>query len=69
MKKLKLYVWEGVLTDYTSGIAFALAYSAKEARQLIIAQHGYATGQLIEDLKARPSVYAKPFGLSMYGGG
>lgn len=32
---LKLYVWENVLTDYTSGIMFALATSVEEARELI----------------------------------
>ena len=33
--KLKLYVWTNVLTDYTSGVAFALATSTDQARRLI----------------------------------
>jgi hypothetical protein len=32
---VKLYVWENVLMDYTSGIMFALANSIDEARMLI----------------------------------
>ena len=38
---LKLYVWEDVMTDYSSGIAFALAHNIRQARELIIlSQHG-----------------------------
>ena len=40
-KKLKLYVWDGVLTDWTSGIAFALATSPEEAKQMLIEQGGF----------------------------
>jgi hypothetical protein len=29
--KLKLYVWEEVLTDWTSGVVFALANNPEEA--------------------------------------
>lgn len=32
---LRLFVWEGVLTDYTDGIMFALADSADQARDMI----------------------------------
>jgi hypothetical protein len=32
--KLRLYVWENVLTDYTDGIMFALAESVEQAREL-----------------------------------
>jgi hypothetical protein len=32
---MRLYVWEDVLQDYTSGIAFALAESEEQARGLI----------------------------------
>lgn len=35
MSELKLYVWENVLEDYTSGIAFAIAPSKDEALRLI----------------------------------
>lgn len=33
---LKLYIWEDVLSDYTPGIAFALAENREEARQLCL---------------------------------
>jgi len=32
---VKLFVWQDVLTDYTSGIMFALANSVEEAREVI----------------------------------
>lgn len=32
---MKLYVWHGVLWDYTAGVMFALAHNKKEARELI----------------------------------
>ena len=35
-KKLKLYVWDGVLTDYTDGVAYALARSPEEAKELLM---------------------------------
>lgn len=34
---LKLFVWEGVFCDYADGIAFALAHTADQARELIVA--------------------------------
>lgn len=35
MKKLKIYVWEGILADWTSGLAFALANTKKEAIEIL----------------------------------
>jgi len=35
-KELKLYVWDNVLTDYTDGVAFALAYDVEEAVRVCI---------------------------------
>jgi len=35
-KKLQLYVWEGVLCDYTDGIMFALAHDVEEAKLAIV---------------------------------
>lgn len=34
---MKLYVWYGVLTDYTSGVIFAMASSVESARKKAIA--------------------------------
>lgn len=33
---LKLYVWENVLCNYSSGIAFALADTVESAREIIL---------------------------------
>ena len=38
MSNLKLFVWTDVLSDFTEGIAFALANTEEEARTLIIDQ-------------------------------
>ena len=35
-KKLKLYVWEDFNPDWSSGLAFAIASSEKEAKDLIL---------------------------------
>jgi hypothetical protein len=32
---LNLYVWEDVLTDYTSGMVVAIAYSLEEAQETL----------------------------------
>ena len=36
---LKLYVWEGVLSDYTDGIALTLANNEDEAREQVLAEY------------------------------
>jgi predicted ATP-dependent serine protease len=38
---LKLYVWEDFASDYTKGLAFAIAYNEIEARDLIERKMGY----------------------------
>ncbi len=48
--KLKLYVWENVLADYSKGIAFAYAEDSIEARKLVIEKLGYNH----EDLCSEP---------------
>jgi hypothetical protein len=63
---LKLYVWEGVLTDYTDGIIFALARSEKQARRLVGKSASYAENE-IKDKK--PDVYNRPIGFHLCGGG
>jgi hypothetical protein len=73
---LKLYVWEGVLTDYTPGIAFALAPDVKTARRLILKAYdtGY-DGAIVggadfrKELAERPRVYRTPVGHFQHGGG
>jgi len=69
-KKLKLYVWEGVLTDWTSGMAVALASSPEEAKaQLIKAgvyEHSW-DGLKLDGVE--PYVTEEPSGFFVYGGG
>lgn len=67
-KKLALYVWENVLTDYTDGIMFALAHDAEEARRLIVAKEG-ALSPVLEGLGAEPTVITEPEGFAVWGGG
>ena len=46
MSKLKLFVWEGVLSDYTDGIMFALAHTEEEAREMIVKKWDDSPGNL-----------------------
>ena len=65
---MKLYLWRGVLHDYTAGMAFAIASSANEARGLLV-----ATGEFYSpgDLQAEPEVHelTEPFCAMVHGGG
>jgi FtsZ-interacting cell division protein YlmF len=67
-KKLWLYVWNEVLVDYTSGVMFALAGSAEEARELIRAQYP-DSASVRRDLAEAPEEYAEPVGFAVWGGG
>lgn len=40
-KKLRLYIWDDFNTDWSSGLAFAIATSEAEARKLVIEDIGY----------------------------
>jgi hypothetical protein len=54
---LKLFVWEDVLSDYTPGVAFALAHDADEARRLIVARD-YRPGEARDEiLSGARSIY------------
>lgn len=35
-KTLKLYVWRGVLCDYSCGLAFAIAYTKLQALKIVL---------------------------------
>lgn len=71
-KRLFLYVWENVLTDYASGVMFALAENVEQARALIRACEGVSPasrGLLNTDLLAEPRVISRPEGFAVWGGG
>jgi len=69
--KFKLYVWEGVLTDWSDGIMFAYARSLKEAREQIIKSVGYESVSVKRDLAREPDhvLSGKSKGFVVWGGG
>ena len=69
MKQRKLFVWHDVLTDYTSGVIFALAYTEEEARRKILASVEFASQTVERDLCAAPKVYGRSVGFAVWGGG
>lgn len=75
---MKLYVWTGVLCDYTCGMAFAIAESVEDAIQ-VIATKGLNEGHIkdpmgeyeIEQLRSeQPMVYelSEKIGYYIWGG-
>lgn len=65
-KKLKLYVWEDVLTDWSSGVMFALASSPDEARKVILEKTD--SPRIAADLQQEPVEIDKPEGFYVFGG-
>jgi hypothetical protein len=64
--KFKLYVWEGVLADWTYGIIVAYARSLKEARQQVMKDVGYFSSSVKKDMSREPDhVISKPKGFVM----
>ena len=41
MKKMKMLIWENVLTDYSSGIMVAIAPTIEEARKALLEKCDY----------------------------
>jgi hypothetical protein len=71
-KNLKMFVWEDIFCDYTSGMACALAHDVEEARWLITNEIG--ADEIPGDLLGNPRIVTKPsgfscrFGSSFFGG-
>jgi hypothetical protein len=67
-KKLKLFVWHNVLTDWTPGIIFALAENIEQARKMIERdkEDWMYTGEIYEK---SPEIITEPKGFMLYGGG
>ena len=65
--RMKLYVWDDVLCDYTCGIMFAVAPSLEEAMDLIRSSDVY----IEPDLGKKPTVYdlTEPVCRVVWGGG
>jgi len=66
-KKLKLFVWEGVLADYTSGVMFALAKDVESARKMLLEKYP-GSWSLERDILLEPKVYSEPFSFAVWGG-
>lgn len=72
MSEWKLYVFENVLTDYTAGMAFAVARNVEEAIKVCCPyrdhhdsfQRNVTHVHQLKGLKRK-----KPFGYYVYGGG
>ena len=67
MTKLKLYVWEDYATDYTTGLAFAIAEDSDQARQMIEDKNGYRDVSLAESPEVFP--LDSPIAFQVTGGG
>lgn len=64
MEDLKLFVWENVLRNSKSGIAFAFANDSIEARKLVIKELGYNH----EDFCDEPREIKEPEAFVVHGG-
>lgn len=53
---MELYVWEGVLTDWSSGMIVALAPDLRSAKAAVRKAHGYSSDTLEADLRTKPQV-------------
>jgi hypothetical protein len=62
---LKMYVWDNVLTDWTSGLIVVLATSLEEARDLACKDLGYVYRPIMTDT---PDIYDSPMAVHVYGG-
>ena len=64
-KKLKMYVWTGVLEDYYSGMMVVLAPDLKTARNLLRKE----LKNYENDIMQKPIVVSTPKAFYVHGGG
>jgi CO dehydrogenase/acetyl-CoA synthase delta subunit len=68
--KMKLFIWKGVLFDYTDGVVFALAKNVEDARQVVLQSvEDWARKSVSEAMSGDPEVHEKPYGFALWGGG
>ncbi len=81
--QLKLFVWEDVLYNWTSGVVFALACDVEEARRAVFQAYEQSIGehvknpillaslreQVEKDIQKEPLVVAEQGGFLLWGGG
>ena len=63
-KKLKVFLWTGVLTDYTDGVMFAVATTVEEARSMLVEKLGYVPNRIEQDSQ----VITDKFAFTLQGG-
>jgi hypothetical protein len=70
---MKLFVWEDVLTDYTSGMVVAIAKDVDEARRVACGGDVDSGNWIARELSAKPEVIdlddPKAQAWIVYGGG
>ena len=66
-RKLKMFIWQDVLTDYTSGMVAIYAYDLEHA--LKIARKKFDKYVVDGFAGVKPIVCSKPDGYYVYGGG
>jgi len=66
--KMKVFVWEGVLVDYTPGMMFAVAPTLEEARAELRKKSSYIPD---DDLNQQPEILdlSEPAAFLCWGGG
>lgn len=68
VSRMRLFVWEDCLTDYTSGIMFAVAETVEQARAKLLEKCSYIPAG---ELNCEPDVYdmSESVGFVVWGGG
>ncbi|MHA1827911.1 MAG: hypothetical protein ACTSX6_04605 [Candidatus Heimdallarchaeaceae archaeon] len=66
--KLKLFVWSGVLNDYTGGIAFAIAETEQEAREMLLKKEPCLSDDDSFNVN-KPEIHENKFCFTLWGGG
>lgn len=73
MEKLKMFVWQNVLTDYTDGMIVVLAPDLPTAIQVAekqcIKSMGYIMDSFKKAMSKKPTIVTKPSCFFVYGGG
>ena len=65
LSNLKLYVWEDVLSDYTSGVMFALAEDKEHAKKMILEEYNDIDNG---EFAGEPLEITDPKGFAVWGG-
>ena len=71
---MRLYIWDQVLTDYSDGMAFAVADTLEDAYRAAATREGVVQGHVIEALPLPTQTIEivdgmEPVGAYVWGGG